>query len=196
MPPDPLGRWLARADKRLAAAERLLTLFAGLLIFGLMVLGVVQIVMRTVFSAPIFGYIDIVEFSMIGFAILGISYVQRLGGHVRMEIIVGRLKGRALWLFEWLGTLLACLIVALLIPYSYLHFERAWSFGDSTIDIELPTWPAKLIVPIALSILLVRLVVQLIDYARLVRSPDLQPVAAPAIKGVEQQAEEEIEGAR
>ncbi len=193
---DGLGRALGKADGLLAPIERFLNFLAGAMIFALMFLGMVQIILRTVWRAPIYGYIDIVEASMVCFALLSISYVMREGGHVRMEILIGFLKGRALWIAEVFGVLVSIIITAILIPYSYNHFGRSWSFGDSTIDIELPTWPGKLVVPVMLSILLVRLVIQFVGYMRLAANPQLEPVAVPVMKSVEQQAEEEIEGAR
>ena len=189
---DAFSRGLARADSRLGWVENRLNLLAGILIFGLMFLGVAQIVLRTVFRAPIFGYIDVVEVSMVGFAVLAISFVQRVGGHVRMELVVARFKGRALWIAEAVGTALAIFIVAVLIPYAYRHFERAFNFGDSTIDIEIVTWPAKLAVPVALSVLLLRLVLQLAGYLRLAVHPGWEPVAVPLLKDVEETAAEEI----
>ena len=189
---DAFGRRLDRADRLLGTLENGLNLCAGVLIFALMLLGVAQIVLRTVFDAPIFGYIDVVEVSMVGFAVLSIAYVQRVGAHVRMEILVSRLKGRWLWLTEMGGTALAAFIVGVLIPYAWRHFERAFDFGDSTIDIELVTWPAKLVVPVALSVLLVRLIVQLAGYWRLVLHPGLEPVAVPTIRDATAQAEAEI----
>ncbi len=189
---DPFGARLRQADRFLTVIENGLNFFGGALVFALMFLGVIQIILRTVFRSPIFGYIDIVEISMVGFAVLSISFVQRIGGHVRMEILVTHLRGRLYWMAEAFGNMLAAFIVAVLIPYSYSHFVRAYDFGDSTIDIELSTWPAKLIVPVALSILLVRLTIQLFGCFRLIAQPDLEPVAVPTIKNVEQQAEEEI----
>ncbi|MCY3819900.1 MAG: TRAP transporter small permease [Gammaproteobacteria bacterium] len=189
---DAFGRRLDRADRLLGTLENSLNLCAGVLIFALMLLGVAQIVLRTVFDAPIFGYIDVVEVSMVGFAVLSIAYVQRVGAHVRMEMLVSRLKGRWLWLTEMGGTILAAFIVGVLIPYAWRHFERAFEFGDSTIDIELVTWPAKLVVPVALSVLLVRLIVQLAGYWRLVLHPGLEPVAVPTIQDATAQAEAEI----
>ncbi len=189
---DPFGRWLGRADRLLAAVENWLNLGAGLLIFALMFLGMVQIVLRTAFRTPIFGYIDIVEVSMVGFAILSIAFVQRVGGHVRMELLVSRLKGRLLWIVEAAGAAVAIFIVAVLIPYSYRHFERALEFGDSTIDIEIATWPAKLLVPAALSVLLLRLALQLADYLRLTADPSRRAVAVPTLKDAEALAAEEI----
>ena len=189
---DAFGRRLDRADRLLGLIENGLNLCAGGLIFALMLLGVAQIVLRTVFESPIFGYIDIVEVSMVGFAILSIAFVQRTGAHVRMEILVARLRGRWLWLTEMAGTAVAAFIVGVLIPYAWRHFERAFEFGDSTIDIELATWPAKLVVPVALSVLLVRLLVQLAGYWRLVLHPGLEPVAVPTIQDAATQAEAEI----
>ncbi|WP_108880748.1 TRAP transporter small permease subunit [Anderseniella sp. Alg231-50] len=192
---DGLARVLKQADRLLSPIEDALNLLSGLLIFGLMFLGMLQIILRTVFRNPIFGYIDVVEATMIAFALLSISQVQRLGGHVRMEIVVGYLKGAALWAAETIGVAVQMFIVAVLIPYSYSHFMRSWSFGDSTIDIELPTWPAKLLVPVMLSVLLLRLCIQLLGYMRLALNSSLAPVAVPVMKTVEQQAEEEIKGA-
>ena len=191
-PNDLFGRILHRLDNYLVHVENALNLIAGVLIGALMVFGVMQIVLRTVFNSPIFGYIDIVEVTMVGFAVLSISFVQRVGGHVRMELFVARLKGRLLWLVESFGSLVAIFIVAVLIPYSYLHFQRAFQIGDSTIDIELVTWPAKLVVPFALSVLLLRLILQYLGYLRMAVTPSLDPIAIPLLKDVREQARDEI----
>ena len=55
--------------------------------------------------------------------------------------------------------------------YGYEHFLRAWNIGDSTIDIEIPLWPSKLLVPVAFAVLLVRLFIQVLGFLRLSRSP-------------------------
>ncbi|MCW9035284.1 MAG: TRAP transporter small permease [Rhodospirillales bacterium] len=189
---DPFGRRLQRADHFLSKIENGFNLLGGSIVFSLMFLGVLQIILRTVFNKPLFGYIDIVEISMVGFAVLAISFVQRVGGHVRMEMLVANLKGRLHWVAELVSTALATFIVAVLIPTSYNHFERAYNFGDSTIDIEIITWPAKLIIPIALSVLLIRLIIQFLGYCRLIMDPEIQPVAVPLLKNIEEQAEDEI----
>lgn len=191
-PSDLFGRILLGLETYLVHVENALNLIAGVLIGALMLFGVMQIVLRTVFNSPIFGYIDIVEVSMVGFAVLSISFVQRVGGHVRMELFVARLKGRWLWLVESFGSLVAIFIVAVLIPYSYLHFQRAFQIGDSTIDIEVVTWPAKLVVPFALSVLLLRLILQYLGYLRMTLTPSLDPIAIPLLKDVREQARDEI----
>ena len=125
------------------------------------------------------------------FAFFGIAYCQRLGGHIRMDIVVSVIKGRALWLSEFLSTLLMFIITIVLIYGSYLHFLRAFTNGDSSMDISLPIWPAKLVVPFALSLLAIRLFLQLWGYLRaLIENPE-KPIAIPLIEDAATQAAKE-----
>jgi hypothetical protein len=71
----------------------------------------------------------------------------------------------------------------------------AYELGDSTMDIYLPVWPSKLIVPIAMALLAVRLAINLWGYLRLFVSPDATPIGVPLIKDAATVAREEIEDA-
>lgn len=184
---------LAAFDRWLGHVETGFNLVAAFAIFVLMFLGVWQVLGRTLFNAPVRGYIDFVELSVSTFAFLGIAYCQRLGGHVRMEMLLKPLRGRLLWSTEIFGTLVALAVVAVLIWYGWGHFLRAYQLGDSTIDAELPVWPSKLAVPVAFALLWLRLLVQLIGYARLAIDPARRPVAVTTVHTPEELAAQEIE---
>ena len=184
---------LSAFDRRLGYAETGFNLFAAFAIFALMLLGVWQVLGRTLFNAPVRGYIDFVELSISTFAFLGIAYCQRLGGHVRMEMLLKPMRGRLLWSAEIFGTLVALAVVAVLIWYGWGHFLRAYQLGDSTIDTQLPVWPSKLAVPVAFALLWLRLWVQLFGYLRLAIDPRRRPVAVTTVLSVEEQAAHEIE---
>ena len=173
---------LSRADLLLFRVERTINLTAGVVVLMLMLLAVVQILGRKLFNAPVPGFIDWVEQFMAVFAFLRLAYCQRLAGHIRMDIAIGRLRGRALWLAEFVSVVLMLLTTTALIYGSWLHFRRALDIGDSSIDIALPTWPAKLMVPVALTLLWLRLALQLWGYARALRRGDAFPVAVPLIE--------------
>ncbi len=173
---------LSRADQKLQKLEIVLTTFGGIIIFLLVFLATANILGRWIFSAPISGYIDWVEQFMAFFAFLGIAYTQRNGGHIRMDILVSALHGRALWISEFISTLLMFLLTLVLIYGSYLHFLRAYTIGDSSIDIKLPTWPSKLVVTVALTLLAVRLLLQLWAYIRAIKEGGDTPVAVPLIE--------------
>ncbi len=184
---------LRNADHWLARIEDGFTMVAALCIFGLMFLGIAQVLGRQLFDRPVAGYIDFVELSMATFAFLGIAYCQREGGHVRMDLFVKMSSGRLQWLLELFGTVVAIVLIGVLIYYGWDHFMRAYDSGDSTIDMELPVWPSKLLVPVSFSLLFLRLVLQLIGYLRLLRRPDAEPVAVPRMLTVEELARREIE---
>ena len=183
---------LSRLHRGFMPVEDLANLIAALAIMALMLLGVLQIVLRSVFNTPISGYIDLVELSMASMAFLGAAYCQRLGSHIRMEMLIGRLKGRALWVAEAFGTSAAMFIIGVLIYYSFGHFLRAYTLGDTTIDAEYQTWPSKLLVPIAFSIWFIRLALQLAGAVRLIIYPSAVPVAVILRKDVAEQAQDEI----
>ena len=184
---------LRNADHWLARIEDGFTMVAALCIFGLMFLGIAQVLGRQLFDRPVAGYIDFVELSMATFAFLGIAYCQREGGHVRMDLFVKMSSGRLQWLLELFGTVVAIVLIGVLIYYGWDHFMRAYDSGDSTIDMELPVWPSKLLVPVSFSLLFLRLILQLIGYLRLLRRPDAEPLAVPRMLTVEELARREIE---
>jgi C4-dicarboxylate transporter DctQ subunit len=191
----PFTAALKVADRWLSRVEDILDLVAAFFIVFLMMFAVTQVISRKLFNYPLWGYVDIVEIVMVAFAFLGISYCQRLGGHIRMELLVRHLRGRALWIFEILGTAVALGIILVLLWYGFTHFLRAFQLGDSTIDREIILWPAKLVIPIAFSVLSARLLIQFLAYTRLAFYPDAAPVAIPVIEKFEEMAQHEIEGA-
>ena len=185
------GTPLAGLDRAVFAIERAAAYLSAFFIFMLMLLGVYQIAARRLLDAPLLGYIDLVELSMTTFAFLAIAYTERLGGHVRMELMIGSLRGRTLWAAETVGVLVAMFVIGVLIYYGWTHAMRAYNFGDSTIDAQYPWWPSKMLVPIAFALLWVRLCLMLWGYLRLWRDPALAPVGVPTIADIRQQAERE-----
>ncbi|WP_428925431.1 TRAP transporter small permease subunit [Marinibacterium sp. SX1] len=190
---------LSRLDRALVPLERFFALLSGLAVFVLMCLAVYSVTGRKFFNAPLPGYVDLIEAAMPFIAFLGIAYVQRNGGHIRMDIVVGSLKGRALWLFELISTLLILLLIVMLVWGSWAHFDRSFDLSrplwsrDSSIDIGLPIWPSKLVVPVAFAVLVLRLLLQIWGYGRaLVLGLD-RPVAVPLIQSIEEQARAEAE---
>lgn len=190
---------ISRLDQRLLKLERLLALLSGLAVFSLMVLAVVSVGGRNAFNAPLPGYVDWIEQAMPLIAFMGIAYVQRDGSHIRMDIVISRLRGRALWLFELISVLLILLLMIALVYGSWSHFLRSFDFAaplwsrDSSIDIGLPIWPAKLLAPVAFGVLCLRLLLQVWGYGRAFVLGLDAPVAVPLIQSAAEQAASEAE---
>lgn len=182
---------LRKADKALSRAEDGLNLIAAAAVFFLMFVGVAQIVGRTIFDFAIYGYIDWIEQASSLFAFLGIAYAQRLGSHIGMDLTMNW-RPASRWKIELFGVVVSIAIISVLIYASFANFLRAYQIGDSSMDIQLPTWPAKFMVPLALSVLWLRLVLQICGYVRMIREPDAEPVAVPKLITIETQVKDEI----
>ena len=164
-----------------------------------MILAVVSVGGRNTINQPLPGYVDWIEQLMPLIAFLGMSYTQRDGGHIRMDILVGRLRGRALWIAEFITVFFMLLLAVLLLWGSWSHFLRSFDFAapfwstDSSIDINIPIWPAKLLAPVAFLVLSVRLSLQLWGYGRAIATNAEGPVAVPLVRDAAAIAAEEAE---
>jgi TRAP-type C4-dicarboxylate transport system permease small subunit len=111
-----------------------------------------------------------------------------------MDMLVNALKGRVLWLFELISVLLMLLLIVALTWGAWEHFDRSFDCArplcsrDSSIDIGIPIWPSKLVVPVAFGILVLRLVLQAWGYARALILGLENPVAVPLSLSIAEQA--------
>lgn len=184
---------LSIADRAFFKLESAFNLLGGFIIFLLVFLATANVLGRWLFDMPISGYIDWVEQAMAFMAFLGIAYTKRVGGHIRMDIVVSHLKGRSLWLLELFSSVIMLLVTLVLVYGSYLHFLRAYTLGDSSLDIDLPTWPSKLVVTVALTVLALRIMLQIWGYFRGIIENNDQPVAVPLIESAADVAAKEAE---
>lgn len=190
---------LSRIDRALFRVEGWLALLSGLAVFSLMILAVVSVTGRNGFNQPLPGYVDWIQQAMPLIAFMGISFTQREGGHIRMDMLVGVLRGRALYLMEIVTTLAILLLMVLMVWGSYAHFARSFDFAaplwsrDSSMDIALPLWPAKLLAPVAFSVLCLRLCLQIYAYGRAFIRNDATSIAVPLVADTATQAAMEAE---
>ncbi|UWQ13656.1 TRAP transporter small permease [Aliiroseovarius sp. M344] len=190
---------LSKLDQGLYRLETALALISGLAVFSLMILAVVSVGGRNFFQQPLPGYIDWIEQAMPLIAFMGIAYTQRDGGHIRMDMLVGKLRGRPLYLVEMFTTLAILIFMVLIVWGSWAHFARSFDFGaplwsrDSSMDIALPLWPAKLLAPVAFSVICLRLALQIYAFGRAFVRNDTSPIAVPLVADAATQAAMEAE---
>lgn len=185
---------LSRLDRSLYRFERFLALIAGIFTLILMALAVVSVGGRELFERPLPGYVDWISQALPFIAFMGLAFTQRDGGHIRMDIVIGQLRGRALWFAELLTSVATLVILILLIWGAWSHFGRSFDWSapmwsrDSTIDINLPIWPTKVLVPLMFWVLGLRICVQTFGYARALILGLDNPVAVPLKRSVAEQA--------
>jgi len=182
------GSWLSRIDRGLFKVEEWFALGGGLAILISMLISVANILGRKLLNMPVPGYTAIMEQLVPLMAFFGIAYCQRLGGHIRMDIVVGKLKGRSVWVAELVGVAFMAILSAALVYGSFDHAYRALTLGDTTDDLAIPTWPVKMAVPMMLSFLILRLLLHVWGYSRAIGTGEEEPVAVPLIENAAEQA--------
>ena len=188
---------LSRADKTLHKLETFLIIISGLAIVGLVLLAVLSVLGRLIFGQPLSGYIDWIQQFMPAIAFAGISYALRNGTHIRMDMLISRVHGRKYYLAELISSVLVLILISLLLWGSWAHFDRSFDWSqplfsrDSSIDIGLPIWPAKLLIPVSFAVMFLRAILQVITYSSaFIHNPE-NPIGVPIIQDINQQAEAE-----
>jgi len=185
---------LSRIDRAILIVERFFALISGIAIFLLILLAVRSVGGREFFEKPLSGYVDWIMQLMPLIAILAVSFAMRDGTHIRMDLLVSRLRGRVLWTFELVNTLIILGLMILLTWGSWAHFDRAFDWNaplfsrDSTIDIGLPIWPAKILVPIGFGLISLRLFFQALGFGKALVFDEAAPSAVPLVVDVAAQA--------
>lgn len=173
------GAALDRLDRALQGVEFVTAVIGGVVIFGVMWVGVAEIVLRKLFNAPLYGQLDLIEQTMATYTLLTISYCYRKAGHIRVDLLVNHFKGRRKWLAELGASIAAFGLIVVLLPGVLHFFENAFFIGDSTINTQWPTWPSKSIPVVGFSILALRIALEIWAYLRLVADPGATPIAVP-----------------
>jgi len=166
-------------DKTLMRVEYATVWLAGATIFVIMLLVSAEVLMRRLFNSPIAGQVDFTSMTMVTFSLLCISYCYRQAGHIRMDMLQKLTSGRLSWSTHLFATLVGFCLVTAILPGTWNHFLRAWSLGDTTLGVGLPTWPSKLAAPVGLGLLWLRLLLEIWVFGRLLLNPDLEPVGVP-----------------
>jgi TRAP-type C4-dicarboxylate transport system permease small subunit len=149
-------------DKANAIIETVLNVIGVVFILILMFFTASEIIARYIFIWPIPGYVEDVELIMAAIVFLGIGYTQRVGAHIRMDMVITRIKGRFYHIAEALSLLLALIGFGIICIFSFKFTLDAYQVGDVTEYLYTPTWPSKMCVPLGSFFLCTRLIIQII----------------------------------
>ena len=157
-------RLLEQIQKR---AENLAWIFfIGLTvaIFGLFMLILADMTLRTTISLSIEGGIEISEYLLVAIGFLGLGYAQLAGGHVSVDIIVLRLSPKSQRIIS------IFILLALIVFFTTMGHQIGKEAYISWIQKEcrsgttllIPTWPPKFVAFMGTIMLVLSFLVQLL----------------------------------
>jgi TRAP-type C4-dicarboxylate transport system permease small subunit len=145
----------------------LLALLGAFLIFLMMILICVDVGMRALRAGSLSWVTEVSEYILYLSTFLSAPLLLRLGRHVRMDIVLRALPGRAGWALEWAADLLgllACTVLTVVGVRAVLLSRANGSIIQKTI--EMPEWVMLIPVPVAFFFLAVEFVFRVYRLSR------------------------------
>jgi TRAP-type C4-dicarboxylate transport system permease small subunit len=123
-----------------------MSIVAGLLLLGVILLTVADVVSRNARDRSIVGTVDIATMLLVAIAFLGLASAEADGRHVVVELFESRFGARTRLALSLVRTVLLIGLAVLLTWGLSEVLLSAIDRGETTNDIlRLPTWPAKLV---------------------------------------------------
>jgi len=120
---------------------------AGVVLVVLMLVMCYEVVMRYFFARPPAWAVEVAEYMLFFIAFLGAAWLLKMHGHVRVDIVAGRLNPKARAMLNIITSILGVIICLLLTWYGG---ETAWSHFQRGVLVakvlELPKGPFLILI--------------------------------------------------
>ncbi|MEM8572620.1 MAG: TRAP transporter small permease subunit [Pseudomonadota bacterium] len=118
-----------------------------------------MIFVRFVLNGSTYWQTEAVTYLVIAATLVGLPYVQRLRGHVNVDLIPLALRPRARFILSMLTSALSISIVAVMLWFGYEYWHFAWDRGWRSDTIwAVPLWIPYLALPLGFGLLLLQLI--------------------------------------
>lgn len=132
---------------------RWLAIVAAVNIAVLMMVNFIDIIGTKFFSQSVPGALDISEELMVCLTLLPLAYVALERGHIRITLLEERLGPALRFCFGLMQYLLAAAITGLITVRVFVQFQKTLRLMQLKEGLDLPIWPANLVVVISFGML-------------------------------------------
>jgi len=135
---------------------------AALLVFLMTALIVADVVLRNRFNITIPASVELTEYAMFFASAFAAPWLLRRGQHIRIDIVVARVRPAASWVMEILCDLIGLALSLLMSWYSIAMVLRSWR-GDTLIvkNLIFPEWYVLWPLPVMFVLLAIEFVFRL-----------------------------------
>lgn len=133
------------------------------LVFLIAALMIYEVVARYFLSAPTSWAPELAALLFGPFFLLGGPYLLHTGGHVAVDLLSAKAKGRWAQALSTVALLLALIFGAILLYFSGPLAWQSIQYGETSYSSWNPIlWPAKSVLPIAAALLILQAIAELI----------------------------------
>jgi len=153
--------WATKAQGALSHLNKVTSIIASLFFITIMLITVYEAIVRYVFNAPTIWTLEISQYLMLIATFLAAAYTLEVGGHIKVDFLVGRLSPGKRRIVNIISSLLGIIFFAALV---WKSTELAWfnfKFGVRSMTLlAVPLFPIYVIMPIGSFLLLLQGTVQ------------------------------------
>lgn len=123
---------------------------------------------RALFSRPIIGVPEIVKVSVVAIVWLQMAHTLAIGGHLRSDVVLGRLSPRSRALVNLVAYSLGVTVFGLLVYSGWHTMIVAWELGEFEGEepVRVPTYPLRSIVLLGAALTALQFLLMIVEAAR------------------------------
>lgn len=127
----------------------------------MMFLTTLDVAGRYFFSCPIPGAIELSEFMLAIFGILGIAYTHESGGNVQVTFLIDKLPRRLGFFIKAFTDLLGFQIISMLAWYAGIMGVEEFNIGTTTDTLAIPIYPLYILLCVGALLLALEILVNM-----------------------------------
>ena len=155
--------WFETIKKWIHKLNRFIGGVGAWFLIPLMIITAVDVVSRDVFNHPIPGTVELSQYMLAVFVLLGLAYSQQVKAHVAVSLFISRLSRPVQLSLNILSAVL-CLFISFIIAW------QGWVVGieEKTVSdmLRVPQYPFRLLVAVAAFLMCLELLMDLGDSLR------------------------------
>jgi TRAP-type C4-dicarboxylate transport system permease small subunit len=152
--------WFETVRKVIQTVNRFIAGVSGFFLIPLMIITAVDVVGRDIFNHPIPGTVELSQYMLAIFILLGLAYAQQMKAHVAVSIFTSRLPHSAHLILNIITTLLCVFISCVLIWQGWVVGIEERTVSDM---LRVPQYPFRILVAIAAFLMCLELLVDFGD---------------------------------
>jgi TRAP-type C4-dicarboxylate transport system permease small subunit len=152
--------WLGKVKSSIQRVNRFIAGVGAIFLIPLMLITAAEVIGRNLFNRPITGCVELSEYMLSIFILLGLAYSQQIKAHVGVSFFISRLSHRSQLILNIITILLSLLM------FSILAWQ-GWKIGieERTVSdmLRIPQYPFRLLVALAASFVCLELLIDFVD---------------------------------
>jgi TRAP-type C4-dicarboxylate transport system permease small subunit len=150
--------WLERSKNLIQTINRFIAKVGACFLIPLMLITSTDVLGRDLFSSPIPGTIELSQYLLAIFILLGIAYTQQVKGYVEVTLLTSRLPPRARSILSIIATLLSLFVFFILVWQGWVVGMEERTVSDM---LRVPQYPFRILVAIAAFLTCLELLIDL-----------------------------------